>query len=60
MPGGLVMTWATLLFFVFSLVIMVFDPDTLAALSASPIWFIALWLFWKVKQKRELAANVHA
>lgn len=60
MPGGLVMTWATLLFFVFSLVIMVFDPDTLAALSASPIWFIALWLFWKVKQKRELAANVPA
>ncbi|MEX7648152.1 amino acid transporter, partial [Klebsiella pneumoniae] len=33
--------------------IMIFDPDTLLALLASPLWFIALWGFWKLKQRRE-------
>ncbi len=32
---------------------MIFDPDTLKALMATPLWFVALWLFWKIKQKRE-------
>ncbi|MGN2398236.1 hypothetical protein ACTFJT_23265, partial [Klebsiella quasipneumoniae] len=33
--------------------IMIFDPDTLLALLASPLWFLALWAFWKLKQRRE-------
>ncbi len=53
MPAGVVMCWLSLLFFAFSIFIMIFDPDTLLALMASPVWFIALWCFWKVKQKRE-------
>ncbi|MCS6037764.1 hypothetical protein LNQ52_26490 [Klebsiella pneumoniae subsp. pneumoniae] len=28
---------------------MIFDPDTLLALLASPLWFIALWGFWKLE-----------
>lgn len=53
MPAGIVMSWLTLLFFLFSLVVMVFDPDTLSALCAMPLWFILLAWFWRVKQRRE-------
>jgi L-asparagine transporter-like permease len=51
MPAGVVMSWISLLFFAFSIFIMIFDPDTLKALMATPLWFVALWLFWKIKQK---------
>ncbi len=47
------MSWVSLLFFAFAIFIMIFDPDTLLALLASPLWFIALWGFWKLKQRRE-------
>jgi len=60
MPGGRMMAWATLMFFLFSVVIMIFDSDTLAALAASPVWFIALWLCWKMKEKRKTAVKVAA
>lgn len=53
MPAGVVMSWISLLFFAFSIFIMIFDSDTLKALMATPLWFVALWLFWKIKQKRE-------
>lgn len=45
MPAGVVMSWVSLLFFAFAIFIMIFDPDTLLALLASPLWFIALWGF---------------
>ncbi|MBC7175605.1 MAG: hypothetical protein H5U34_05410, partial [Klebsiella pneumoniae] len=51
--AGVVMSWVSLLFFAFAIFIMIFDPDTLLALLASPLWFIALWGFWKLKQRRE-------
>ncbi|UMX65246.1 hypothetical protein MJ588_13320 [Klebsiella pneumoniae] len=47
------MSWVSLLFFASAIFIMIFDPDTLLALLASPLWFIALWGFWKLKQRRE-------
>lgn len=53
MPAGIVMTWLSLLFFAFTIFIMLFDPDTLAALCASPVWFIMLFIFWKIKQRKE-------
>ncbi|WP_369790466.1 amino acid permease [Rouxiella sp. WC2420] len=53
MPAGIVMSWLTLAFFAFTIIIMLFDPDTLAALCASPLWFVLLFVFWKVKQKKE-------
>jgi AAT family amino acid transporter len=53
MPAGVAMSWLSLLFFAFAIFIMIFDPDTLKALIATPLWFIALWLCWKIKQKRE-------
>ncbi|QGU89247.1 amino acid permease [Erwinia sorbitola] len=60
MPAGILMSWLTLLFFLFSLVVMVFDPDTLMALCAMPLWFILLAWVWRVKQRREQADVVHA
>ncbi|YCH32181.1 amino acid permease [Erwinia sp. D4-22] len=55
MPGGRVMCWLSLLFFLFSLVIMVFDADTRAALCAMPIWFILLAVFWRLTLRRRQA-----
>ena len=52
MPAGIVMSWISLLFFAFSVVIMVFDPDTLAALCAMPFWFLLLWVVWRVKARK--------
>jgi len=36
-------------------VIMVFDPDTLAALCAMPFWFGLLWIVWRVKARKAQA-----
>lgn len=52
MPAGIAMSWLTLLFFLFSLVVMVFDTDTLTALCAMPLWFILLEWVWRVKQRK--------
>ncbi|MDU3817950.1 MAG: amino acid permease [Pantoea sp.] len=55
MPGGVAMCWLSLAFFLFSLVIMVFDRDTLTALCAMPLWFLLLALFWRLKLRRQRA-----
>ena len=52
MPAGIAMSWLTLLFFLFSLVVMVFDADTLTALCTMPLWFILLEWVWRVKQRK--------
>ena len=41
-PLAWAMSWVSLLFFAFAIFIMIFDPDTLLALLASPLWFVAL------------------
>jgi L-asparagine transporter-like permease len=53
MPAGIFLCRLSLLFFLFSLVIMVFDPDTRIALFSMPLWFILLAVIWRVKVKRE-------
>lgn len=58
MPAGIAMSWLTLAFFAFTLFIMLFDPDTLAALAVSPLWFIMLFVFWKIKQRKEQLKTV--
>ena len=52
MPGGLFMAWMTMLFLVFTIVILALDHDTLIALECSPIWFIGLFIAYKYKRKR--------
>ncbi|MBS9424597.1 amino acid permease [Photorhabdus caribbeanensis] len=53
MPLGVLMTWITLTFFIFTIVVMVFDPDTLVALCGTPLWFILLSILWRVKKRNE-------
>ncbi|CAI0712236.1 D-serine/D-alanine/glycine transporter [Serratia entomophila] len=55
MPGGVAMAWLTLAFFAFTLVLMVFDRDTLIALCSMPLWFIALGLIWRFRVRDSLA-----
>ncbi len=53
MPAGVVMSWVSLLFFAFAIFIAIFDPDTLLALLASPLWFYRAVGLLKLKQRRE-------
>ncbi len=53
MPMGITMTWCTLLFFAFTVVIMVFDYDTRVALYGTPVWFVILEVLWRMKKHRE-------
>jgi len=46
MPGARVMPWVVLAFFVFALVALGFDHDTLIAMAVTPIWFVILGIAW--------------
>jgi D-serine/D-alanine/glycine transporter len=58
MPGGVAMCWACLVFFVIVLVLLTLQPDTRAALLASPVWFVLLWVgyVWKNRTRTRPAA----
>ncbi|MFW6696244.1 amino acid permease [Acinetobacter pittii] len=58
MPGGLFMAWMTMLFLVFTIVILALDHDTLIALECSPIWFIGLFIAYKYKKKKMLQLDI--
>ncbi|MGQ9373696.1 amino acid permease [Acinetobacter tandoii] len=58
MPGGLFMAWFTMLFLVFTIVILAFDHDTLIALVLSPIWFVGLFIGYHYKKKKILKLNL--
>lgn len=61
MPGGIVMTWITLLFFIFVLVLLSFDGETLQALLITPLWFAILGVaYWRIQCKiRRTVAHYH-
>lgn len=46
MPGGSIMCWAVLVFFVFVIVLLLQKPDTARALAFTPIWFVILGIGW--------------
>lgn len=52
MPGGVFMCWACLAFFAFVLVLLCLQPDTRAALLASPVWFVLLAIGYAWKSRR--------
>lgn len=58
MPGGLFMAWFTMLFLVFTIVILALDHDTLIALALSPIWFVGLFIGYRYKKKKILKLNL--
>ncbi|PHM46111.1 amino acid transporter [Xenorhabdus mauleonii] len=63
MPMGIPMTWCTLIFFAFTVVIMIFDYDTRIALYSTPVWFVILEVLWRMRktrtQKRTLDQMTH-
>lgn len=52
MPGASFMPWVVLAFFLFVIVLLTQEPDTLRALLATPVWFIVLGLAWAVVRRR--------
>ncbi|ANF83263.1 amino acid transporter (plasmid) [Acinetobacter sp. NCu2D-2] len=52
MPLGIFMSWATLAFLVFSLIILALDKQTFIALAISPLWFLALYFFYSRRRKK--------
>ncbi|MFE4503031.1 D-serine/D-alanine/glycine transporter [Rhodococcus sp. NPDC056743] len=52
MPGGIVMCWVVLAFFVFILWALTTKDDTLQALVVTPIWFVALGIAWAIIRRR--------
>ena len=57
MPGGTLMCWACLVFFVFVLVLLSLEPDTLKALLATPVWFVILGVGYAWKRRARNVAD---
>jgi D-serine/D-alanine/glycine transporter len=52
MPGGILMTWVSLAFFAFVIVLLMLEADTRQALLVTPIWFIVLGVgYYRIKRK---------
>nr|WP_219107049.1 amino acid permease [Austwickia sp. TVS 96-490-7B] len=65
MPGGVPMCWVVLAFFVFVLVLLTREQDTLQALLVTPVWFVVLTIGWfmsrdKVHQDDTTTEEVHS
>lgn len=60
MPGGVAMCWVVLAFFVFVLVLLTQEADTLRALEVTPIWFLILIVGWLVAKKNVRADDAGA
>ena len=61
MPGSTVMPWVVLAFFVFILVALTRDRDTLTALAVTPLWFGVLGLgWWRVRGVARAAAETYS
>lgn len=56
MPLGILMCWVCLAFFIGVLVLLTLQPDTLQALTVTPLWFIMLALAYYFIRKKKQAA----
>ncbi|NUS34947.1 MAG: amino acid permease, partial [Pseudarthrobacter sp.] len=52
MPGGIPAVWVVFAFFAFVLWALTTQPDTLAALLVTPVWFLVLGGTWAVLRRR--------
>ena len=57
MPGGKVMVWVCLGFFVFILALLALENDTREALYMVPVWFAVLGLAYRSVRKSKLQAE---
>ena len=52
MPGGVVMCWAVLAFFVFVIWTLITERETAVALAWFPLWFVVLTAGWLFARRR--------
>lgn len=52
MPFSKIMPTLILIFFAFILVLLSLEKETRLAIIISPIWFLLLYIFWKLKYKK--------
>ena len=59
MPGGKVMVWVCLAFFVFILALLALETDTREALYLVPVWFVVLGVGYRLvlRNKQEIASE---
>ncbi|WP_325950675.1 hypothetical protein [Pseudomonas putida] len=57
MPGGLLMPWLVLAFFVFVIMLLALEPDTLHAMLCMPIWFAILAVAYRRKRQAPQLAS---
>ncbi|MEN4931750.1 amino acid permease [Erwinia billingiae] len=50
LPGGTIMAWSCLLFFMLMLCALALKPDTRTGLMIAPLWFIWLVIVWRSKR----------
>ncbi|WP_353242462.1 D-serine/D-alanine/glycine transporter [Providencia sp.] len=53
MPAGIIMSWVSLVFFAFMIVLLAFQHDTRQALIATPIWFVVLFIGYQIVKRRK-------
>lgn len=52
LPGGIVSAYAVVTFFIFIIVVLMFNADTRIGLILSPIWYIGLTIAYHLNKKR--------
>ena len=53
MPGGVIVSYGVIAFFIFTVFILMLEEDTRQSLIVSPIWLIALIIgYWFLKKNR--------
>jgi D-serine/D-alanine/glycine transporter len=52
MPGGVAMSWAVLVFFVFVILTLCTERETAVALAWFPLWFVLLAAGWLIVRRR--------
>lgn len=57
MPGGLVMAWAVLIFFILSVFVLFGEPETRQAIYVTPIWFVFIGIAYLIHARRRRKAN---
>ena len=57
MPGGLFMCYAVLAFFVFVIILLTLEKDTLHALILTPIWFVMLFIADFIRKRHNKKMN---
>jgi len=56
MPLGIPLTYVVLVFFVAMIVVLAFEPDTRAALMATPVWFVLLGILYLLHRRSHRGA----